>query len=258
MPTPEDAIGHRKRLRDKLLHNEPYTALSDYEVLEVLLGYVIPRKDTKPLAKELIRHFGSMGGVFSARPDELQTVSGVKEMSAALIKAIHCAHLYVLEQSMNKQPAMQNWKDVLNYCYVNVAHISREEVRVLYLNAKGFVLSDELISTGSISEVGIYPREIIDKALKQKATGLILVHNHPSGNPAPSENDINATCDLYDTCAGINVRLYNHIIISSSGMTSFRQLRCPPFENEPYTELDKKMSLGDYTYHPPITTKKTE
>ena len=250
MQTPEDAKGHRSRLREKILSNNDFNALSDYEVLEVLLGYAIPRKDTKPLAKELIRRFGGLGGVFSAKADDLKSVKGIKDMSSALIRIVHFAHMYILEQGMKEKSILEGFEDVLNYYFVNIGYLSREELRVLYLNAKGEVLSDECISVGSIAEVAIYPREIIDKALKLKATGLILVHNHPSGNPAPSENDIKATCNLYETCRGINLKLYNHIIISPSGMTSFRQLRCPPFENEPRDRLDKAMELGKFTYHP--------
>jgi DNA repair protein RadC len=248
MLTTEDAVGHRSRLREKILSNNEFTVLSDYEVLEVLLGYAIPRKDTKPLAKELIRRFGSLAGVFSAKSEDLKSVKGIKDMSSALIRIVHFAHMYILDQSMKERSILESFEEVLNYYFVNIGHLSREELRVLYLNAKAEVLSDECISVGSISEVAIYPREIIDKALKFKATGLILVHNHPSGNPAPSENDIKATCNLYETCRGINLKLYNHIIISPSGMTSFRQLRCPPFEDVAYDRLDKSMDLGKYTY----------
>ena len=255
MGSAEDVSGHRERLREKLLSND-YTALADYEVLELLLGYVIPRKDTKPLAKDLIRHFGNLGAVFSAKPEELKTIKGIKDMASALIRAVHFAHLHVLDKNMRKGSVLKTWDQVLDYYFINIGHISREELRVLYLNAKTEVLADECISMGSISEVPIYPREIIDKALKFKATGLILVHNHPSGNPAPSENDIKATMNLYKTCKGINLILYNHIIISHLGMTSFRRLRCPPFENEPYSDLDDAMDLGDYTYY--IDTEETK
>ena len=229
MSTPEDVLGHRSRLRQKVL-TQTHHAIADYEVLECLLGFAIPRKDVKPLAKELIKRFRSIGGVFCALPEELMTVKGIKETTATLLRAIYLAHLHALDKEIVGSSIIEKWQKILDYYYIHIGRETRETFHVLFLNAKTEVIADEEISKGTVNQTPIYPREIIARALALGAVHLILVHNHPSGSAKPSQNDIDFTVDLYQTCQGLSLRLYDHVIISRKESYSFREHGCPPYE----------------------------
>ena len=227
-PKPENVQGHRERLRNRILTG-PYASVADYEILECLLGYAIPRRDVKPIAKELIRHFKSLGNVFAATPADLMEVTGIKEMTATLLHAVHYAHLHALEKEISGHSVIEKWDKILDYYFVNIGRETRETFHVLFLNAKACVISDEELQKGTVNQTAIYPREIIKRALALGAVYIVLIHNHPSGDLKPSPDDILMTEQLEQTCKGVNIKLHDHIIVSKKGVYSFKQQGCHPF-----------------------------
>ncbi len=213
--------GHRARLRERLLTGGA-EALADYEVLEYLLFAAIPRGDTKPLAKALIAHFGSLAGVLNADPKALQRVKGVGEASAAAIKSVAIAARRMTRGAIIKKPVLGSWQALIDYLTTDMAHLTVERVRILYLDTKNRLIDDHHLGDGSIDEAAIHPREVIRRAMDLGAAAMILVHNHPSGSPEPSRADIQITQRIAEAGRLLGVTVHDHVIIGREGHVSLR------------------------------------
>lgn len=218
-----DGAGHRARLRRRLIESGP-DSLLDHEVLEYLLATAIPRRDTKPLAKALLREFGGFGGVFSADAGALARVDGVGESAVAAIRIVQAASLRLIKAEVAAQPVLASWQALLDYLRMDMAHDKIERVRVLHLNAKNVLIRDEVVSEGSIDQAAIHVREVIRRALELGASSIILVHNHPSGDPKPSNQDIAITRDIALAGKPMGIAVHDHIIIGQQGHASMRAL----------------------------------
>lgn len=216
-----DGAGHRDRLRQRLFDGGP-DALLDHELVEYLLSLVIPRIDTKPIAKRLIREFGGFGALLAADPAAIAKIGEISERSVAALKIAQAVALRLLKEEVKGRPVLGSWQALLDYLHADMAHLAIERVRVLYLNSKNMLIADEAMQEGSVDESAIYIREIMRRALDLHATAIIVVHNHPSGDPAPSQQDIRLTRDLADAGRHLNVTLHDHIIIGASGHKSLR------------------------------------
>jgi DNA repair protein RadC len=218
-----DGTGHRARLRQRLLE-QGADALADHELVEYLLMLAIPRRDTKPLAKALIARFGSFGALLSADWAELAHVKELSETSIAALKIAQAAALRLLKQEASTRPLLASWQALLDYLRADMAHLAVERVRVLHLNARNMLLRDDHMGDGSIDEAAIYAREVVKRAVTLGSTSLILVHNHPSGSPEPSRQDIAVTRQIVEATRAIGVAVHDHIIISAQGHSSMRTM----------------------------------
>jgi len=215
--------GHRERLRRRVL-DKGVATLSDLEVIEYLLFSARPRGDTKPLAKMLIKRFGSLAGVVSANRQELATVEGLGEASiAALMIVPEAARRMALEEA-SERPVIASWDKLLAYCRIAMGHEKVEQFRLLFLDKKNRVIADELQQKGTIDFTPVYPREVIKRALELGASALILVHNHPSGDATPSKADIEMTREVQEAAAKLGISVHDHIVIGKSGHNSFKSL----------------------------------
>lgn len=215
-------LGHRKRLRDRF-ESAGREALADYELLELLLGYAIPRKDVKPLAKALIRHFGSLSAVMDAPPRDLATVDGLSSVSCTLIglaKAL--CEQYMLE-GMKDRDVLSSPQAVLQYARAALAGLPHESFMVIFLNAKNEVLEHKIIHEGTVDKAVIYPRRVVEGALGCHAAGLILVHNHPSGHADPSEEDRRLTRSISEATRTLDIRIVDHVVVGKRGSFSFAE-----------------------------------
>ncbi|RYE03991.1 MAG: JAB domain-containing protein [Sphingomonadales bacterium] len=217
-----DNSGHRERLRQRLFEGGP-DALLDHELVEYILGLAIPRRDTKPLAKALIQEFGGIAGVLTADSSDLLRVKGMGETSAAAIKIAHAGALRLLRAQVAEKPVLANWQALLDYLRGDMAHHGNERFRVLHLNSKNLLIRDEVMGEGSIDEAAVYVREVIRRAMELKSAALILVHNHPSGDPSPSRADIEITRNIAEAGKRLNITVHDHIIIGAQGHSSLRQ-----------------------------------
>lgn len=213
--------GHRARLRTRLLEGGA-EALADYEVLEYLLATARPRIDTKPIAKSLIARFGSLAGVLNADPAALADHPGMGETSAAALKIVALAARRLARQEVREAPVLGSWQALIDYLRIDMAHLTVERVRVLYLNAQNLLIHDEHVGDGSIDEAAIHPREVIRRALDLGATALILVHNHPSGSPEPSRADIQITNKIAEAGRLLGIVVHDHVIIGREGHVSLK------------------------------------
>ena len=220
---PPDHAGHRARLRQRLL-DRGGEGLLDHELVEYLLALAIPRRDTKPLAKALLAEFGGIGGLFTADADALMRVSGMGETSAAALKIVQASALRMLRAEASTQPILASWQALTDYLHVDMAHRATERVRVLHLNTRNMLIRDEVMSDGSIDEAAVYVREVIRRAIDLGSAGIILVHNHPSGDPAPSRADIDITRKVAEAGKRLGISLHDHIIIGASGHSSLRAM----------------------------------
>lgn len=212
---------HRKRLRERFLVGGAQ-AMPDYELLELLLFRAIPRQDVKPLAHELIRMFGDLAGVITASDARLREVSGVGNAVLVELKLANaCAQRTARARVMNR-PAISSWAALLDYCHTAMSHKETEEFRVLFLDRKNTLIADEVQGSGTVDHVPVYPREIIRRALELNATALILVHNHPSGDPTPSQADIAMTEQVQRAAECLSISLHDHLVIGRSCEISFR------------------------------------
>lgn len=221
MGTEPDNSGHRARLRQRLATGGP-DALLDHELVEYLLALAIPRRDTKPLAKDLLTEFGGIGGVLTADAEALMRVPGMGETSVAAIKTAHAAALRLLRSQVAERPVLANWQALLDYLRADMAHHAVERVRVLHLNTRNMLIRDELMSEGSIDEAALYVREVIRRAIDLGSAAIILVHNHPSGDPSPSRADIEVTRNVAEAGRRLGISLHDHIILGTEGHTSLR------------------------------------
>ena len=213
--------GHRQRLRQRLLDGGA-EALADYELLEFLLFAAIRQGDTKPLAKALIAHFGSFAAVLTADPQALRQVKGMGDASVAALHANALAARRMARGAVQNRPVLGSWQALLDYLNIDMAHLTHERVRGLYLDTRNRLILDHLLSEGSIDEAAIHPREVIRKAFDVGATALILVHNHPSGNPEPSRADITITARIAEAGRLLGVTVHDHVIIGREGNVSLR------------------------------------
>ena len=213
--------GHRQRLRDRLIEGGA-DALADYEVLEFILFGGQRRGDTKPLAKALIKRFGSLQGVLNAEPTALATVEGVGDQAIGVIKITAVAARRMVRAEVKERPILSSWSALIDYLALDMAHLTRERVRVLYLDNKNRLVKDEHLSEGTIDEASVHPREVIHHALDCGATALILVHNHPSGSPEPSRADIQLTHRIAEAGRLMGVKVHDHVIVGREGHVSLR------------------------------------
>ena len=215
--------GHRDRLRARFLKAGP-EGVADYEVLELLLFAAIPRRDVKPLAKELIQSFGSFAGVMNAEVHQLVKIKGISDNTAVLIKTVQASALLMLRQKLSDQPVLSSWQALLDYLHLAMAYEKNEHFRVLFLNRRNELISDEVQQKGTVDHTPVYPREIVKRALELGATAIILVHNHPSGDPEPSTSDIQMTREIVKAATALEVTVHDHLIIARSGYSSFKSL----------------------------------
>jgi len=212
--------GHRKRLRERFLQ-EP-SALADYELLEMLLFPASPRKDVKPLAKELIAKFGSLAKVLAAQPHDFLKIEGINETAIASIKSVQEAASRLLRAEIKDKPILNSWVKLLDYCRAEMGHLKNEQFRVLFLNSKNMLIKDEVQAEGTINHTMAYPREIVKRALELSAASVILTHNHPSGDASPSRADIDLTNQVIAAAKPLGVKVHDHLIITSGEHFSFR------------------------------------
>jgi DNA repair protein RadC len=218
-----DQLEHRKRLRERFMQAGG-DALPDYELLELLLFAAIPRRDTKPIAKALLDRFKTYQGVLRAPVAALMEIDGVGESAAVAIKAVEAAALRLARLEMKDRPVLGSWSGVIDYLRMRMAHGDIEQLRVLFLDSKNGVIEDEELQRGTVNHTAVYPREIMKKALHHGATALILVHNHPSGDPTPSRADIEMTRQIKDAAEKLGVALHDHVVIARGKHASFKSL----------------------------------
>ena len=216
-------LGHRERLRDRAVAGG-LAALPDYEVLELFLFRSMPRGDVKPLAKQLLSRFGSLGGVLGATAEELRTVKGVGEALALDLKLLHEASLRTAREQVARRTVISSWNALLAYVKTALAHEAREQFRVLFLDKKNQLIADEIQNRGTVDHAPVYPREVVRRALELSASNLILVHNHPSGDPTPSGADMRMTRELVDIAKPLGIAIHDHIIVGRDGHASFKGL----------------------------------
>ncbi len=215
--------GHRERLRRRVLDKGVVT-LSDLEVLEYLLFGARPRGDTKPLAKTLVKRFGSLAGVLCASRQELGGVEGLGEAAIAALKIVPEAARRLALEEASERPVIASWDKLLAYCRIVMGHEKVEQFRLLFLDKKNRLIADELQQKGTVDHTPVYPREVIKRALELGASALILVHNHPSGDATPSQADIEMTHEVQEAAAKLGISVHDHIVISKSGHNSFKSL----------------------------------
>jgi DNA repair protein RadC len=218
-----DGTGHRARLRKRLIEGGS-EALLDHELVEYILALTIPRRDTKPLAKKLLHEFGGIGGLMTADAEALMRSGGIGEGSAAAIKTVHATALRMLRSAVLEQPVLASWQALLDYLRADMAHMTTERVRVLHLNSRNMLIRDEVMAEGSIDQASVHVREVIRRAIDLGSASIILVHNHPSGDPAPSRADIDLTRDIADTGKRLGIQVHDHVIIGAKGHSSMRAM----------------------------------
>ena len=222
-PVAPHYLGHRERLRERFLAGGA-DAMPDYEVMELALFAAIPRRDVKPLAKALIARFGSFAEAIAAPRERLREVDGVSEGAVAQLKIIEAAALRLSKTRVMGRPALSSWAALIDYCAAAMARSMTEEFRVLFLDRKNVLIADEVQSSGTVDHTPVYPREIVKRALELGASAIILVHNHPSGDPTPSRADIEMTRDVVDAAKALRIIVHDHVVIARSGHASFKSL----------------------------------
>lgn len=217
-------LGHRERARQKFLQVGA-EALQDYELLELVLQIIIPRRDTKPIAKELLSKFGSFSGVFAAPPARLAEIPGLGEVSGTNLKVIQAAaQRFAKDRVAPDMPILSSWSALIDYCRTQMAFNDVEQFRILFLDKKNRLIADEVQQSGTVDHTPVYPREVIKRTLELSATAVILVHNHPSGDPSPSSADVQMTRQISDVARPLGITVHDHIIIGKSGHTSMKGL----------------------------------
>lgn len=212
--------GHRARLRERFLANPE--AMPDYELLELLLCLAQPRGDVKPLAKALLTRFGSFAEVVAAEPERLRTVKGIGDTGVAALKTAEAAAVRLLRDRVRNQPVLSSWDRLLDYCRAAMAYRDVEQFRILFLDTKNRLIADEPQQKGTVNHTPVYPREVVRRALDLHASALILVHNHPSGDPTPSKADVQMTLQIRNAAHAVGVSLHDHVIVGRDGHVSFK------------------------------------
>jgi len=214
-------LGHRQRLRERFLSGNQSSIL-DYELLEMLLGLVQPRKDTKPLAKRLLKLFGNFSGIIGAEVGQLRAIDGIGDSTISMFKVIHESVCRILKENLMSRPLLNNGERVVDYCRAGMAYLGREQHRILFLNSKNYLIADEMRVEGTVDYTYTYPREIITRALEVRAKAIIMVHNHPSGDHTPSKEDIVLTKQVQEIATKMEIYLHDHIIVSKKGAYSMK------------------------------------
>lgn len=199
-------------------------ALPDYELLELALFAAIPRRDVKPLAKTLIARFGSFADVIAAAPERLMEVDGIGEATVTALKVIQAAALRLSRSQVLNRPALSSWTALIDYCTAAMAREANEEFRILFLDRKNVLIADEVQARGTVDHTPVYPREIVKRALELGASAFILVHNHPSGDPTPSQADIAMTREIANAAKALKIALHDHLVIGRKGHVSFKAM----------------------------------
>jgi DNA repair protein RadC len=220
---PPHYAGHRARLRERFL-NGGANALPDYELLEMVLFAAIPRGDVKPLAKDLLKRFGTFAETIAAPRQRLMEVKGVGEGVIAQLKIVEAAALRLSKTQLLGRPALSSWQALLDYCKAAMARSPHEEFRVLFLDRKNVLVADEVQTQGTVDHTPVYPREILKRALEHAASAIILVHNHPSGDPTPSRADIEMTREIAAAAKALHISVHDHIVVGRGGTASFKAL----------------------------------
>ncbi len=220
--SPNSASGHRSRLRKRLFEGGE-KALLDHELVEYLLALAIPRRDTKAQAKELVAKFGGIGPLLAASADTLRR-EGLSESVIGALKIAQATAFRLLETRAEGAPVLSSWEALCDYLHAAMAHSRTEQVRVLFLNAKNMLIANEAMWNGSVDEASVHVREIIARAIALGATAIIIVHNHPSGDPTPSSQDIRITNDLIEAARHMKITVHDHVIVGSTGRSSMRAM----------------------------------
>jgi DNA repair protein RadC len=215
--------GHRERLRARFREGGG-AAMADYELLELALFRALPRRDTKPLAKALLKHFGTLSEVLSAAPPRLKEVEGIGDAVVIELKLIKAFTERVAGEAVRKRAVLTSWSALLDYCRATMAFEDREQFRILFLDKKNGLIADEVQGRGTVDHTPVYPREVIRRGLELSATAIILVHNHPSGDPTPSRADIQMTQTIIDVGKPLGIQVHDHLIIGRDGHASFKAL----------------------------------
>nr|WP_233354462.1 DNA repair protein RadC [Woodsholea maritima] len=215
--------GHRDRLRERF-KAQGATGIQDYELLELILFRAIPRRDVKPIAKALLHRFGDLGRVCAADLDQLCAIEGISERTALDIKLVHAAAIHITKGQVSGRPVISSWSALLDYCRASLQHASTEEFRTLYLDKKNRLIADEFHASGTVDHAPVYPREVVKRALSLNATAMILVHNHPSGDPTPSQADITMTREIKDAAKPFGIVLHDHLVVGRDNIASFKRL----------------------------------
>ncbi|MDZ4312296.1 MAG: DNA repair protein RadC [Cypionkella sp.] len=218
---PSYIADHRKRLRTRFMEGGA-AAMPDYELLELLLFRAIPRQDVKPLARELLETFGDFNRVVTAVPARLMMVKGVGEAVVQELKIVEAAAQRMMRARVMNRPLLSSWDALLDYCHTAMAHRETEQFRILFLDRKNVLIADEEQAKGTVDHVPVYPREVVKRGLELNASALILVHNHPSGDPTPSQADITMTLQVQEAAQVLGITLHDHLIIGKSRELSFR------------------------------------
>ena len=216
--------GHRQRLRQRFLEAGS-EAVSDYELLELVLFRAIPQRDLKPLAKSLITTFGSFAEVIAAPPQRLAEIKGLGDAAIVELKIVQGAANRLARGQVKKRPLLSSWSSVLDYCRTTMAFADKEQFRILFLDKRNQLIADEVQQTGTVDHTPVYPREVVKRALELSATAVILVHNHPSGDPTPSRADIQMTQSIVEVAKPLGIAVHDHIIVGKEGHASFKGLR---------------------------------
>ena len=216
--------GHRDRLRTRFREGGQ-AALADYELLELVLFRALPRRDVKPLAKNLIEKFGSFVEVISAPPARLAEVEGTSEAVITELKIVEAAAHHFARGKVRARPVLSSWNAVLDYCRATMAFADKEQFRVLFLDKRNQLIADEVQQTGTVDHTPVYPREVVKRALELSATAVILVHNHPSGDPTPSRADIAMTKSIVEVARPLGIEVHDHIIVGKEGHASLKGLK---------------------------------
>ena len=221
---PPHYVGHRERLRTRF-RNAGADAVSDYELLELVLFRTIPQRDVKPLAKELIAKFGSFAEVLAAPRQRLEEVKGIKEATSTDLKILHAVAGRITRGEARKRTVLSSWTAVLDHCRTTMAFSDKEQFKIIFLDKRNQIIADEVQQTGTVDHTPVYPREVVKRALELAATAIILVHNHPSGDPTPSRADITMTQQIIDVAKPLGIAVHDHIIVGKDGHASLKALK---------------------------------
>jgi DNA repair protein RadC len=228
LPEPEDGAphyhGHRERLRQRF-REAGSEAVTDYELLELVLFRALPRRDLKPLAKQLLATFGSFAEALSAPRERLAEIKGLGEGAITDLKIVHAAANRLLRGQVKKRPVLSSWSHVLDYCRTAMAFENKEQFRVLFLDKRNALIADEVQQTGTVDHTPVYPREVVKRALELSATAIVLVHNHPSGDPTPSRADIQMTQAIVEVARALGIAVHDHLIVGKDGHASLKALK---------------------------------
>src|ERR1700720_3566197 len=217
-------LGHRERLRERFLKGGS-DALADYELLELVLFRAIQRRDLKPLAKGLIKQFGSFAEAVSAPIERLKSIKGLGDAAITELKIVEAAAHQLARGQVHNRPVLSSWSNVLDYCRTAMAFADKEQLRVLFLDKRNRLIADELQQEGTVDHTPVYPREVVKRALELSATAVILVHNHPSGDPTPSRADIDMTRAIVEVALPLGIAVHDHLIVGKDGHASLKALK---------------------------------